>query len=360
MFHLTIVMLIGTLSCAEDQSPVTTDISVNATQDLITWSDTDDLNQKIEGALFFDYGQALESEVNKTIGFNTDTTLLIARIFVKSEYDENYFDPNISNNTLTVPLRKITSTGAVVLSAGGPGDTYELITSILAPGANPVEAPDCNHAEFGRHIDEVFDNELGANVFRFHIHVEPDNDRCINFDRQRNEIKSYNQSPNNLLGVEGETVIYSWKFKLPVGFQSSPNFTHIHQLKSVGGEFDSMPMYTLTTRKSNPDILQLRYAEVDKQITLAEVSLEPFLGIWVEVTEKITYGYSGSYELDIKTISDDLLLFEYSNENIINWRENGEFVRPKWGIYRSLINAQDLRDETMLFADFSIEEILEG
>lgn len=36
---------------------------------------------------------------------------------------------------------------------------------------------------------------------------------------------------------------------------------------------------------------------------------------------------------------------------------NAEFVRPKWGVYRSLINSQDLRDETVLFANFSIEEV---
>ena len=29
----------------------------------------------------------------------------------------------------------------------------------------------------------------------------------------------------------------------------------------------------------------------------------------------------------------------------------------KWGIYRSLVNAQDLRDEAVLFANFSIEEL---
>ena len=77
----------------------------------------------------------------------------------------------------------------VTLDADGPGNTYELITSVLAPGYNPVEVPDCNHTSFGRHIDEVYDNELNTNVFRFYIHTSPDNDRCINVDRQRNEIK---------------------------------------------------------------------------------------------------------------------------------------------------------------------------
>ena len=179
--------------------------------------------------------------------------------------------------------------GQVELNADGPGNTYELITSILAPNNNPIEVPDCNHTEFGEHIDEIFDSELNTNVFRFHIHTALDNDRCINFDRQRNEIKTYDKSPDNLLGIENEKVIYKWKFKLEAGFQSSPNFTHLHQLKSVGGSLASMPMYTLTARKSTPDRLELRYAETDNAVTLKQSPLAPFIDTWLEVTETITY-----------------------------------------------------------------------
>lgn len=247
--------------------------------------------------------------------------------------------------------------GQVLLNADGPGNTYELISSILAPGYNPIEVPDCNHSGFGNHIDEVFDNDLNTNVFRFYIHTTPDNDRCINFDRQRNEIKAYDKSPDNLLGIEGEKVIYKWKFKLDSGFQSSPNFTHIHQLKSVGGSLASMPMYTLTTRKGSPDRLELRYAETNRQLTLTQTALAPFVNTWLDVTETIVYGTSGSYEIEIKNLSKDSTLFSYSNTSIINWRPGASFVRPKWGIYRSLVNVQDLRDETVLFADFSIEEV---
>ena len=244
----------------------------------------------------------------------------------------------------------------VVLQADGPGDTYELITSVLAPGENPIEAPDCNHESFGEHIDEIFDEELNAYVFRFHIHTEPDNDRCINFDRQRNEIKSYSRSPDNLLGVQNEKVNYKWKFKLAEGFQSSPNFTHIHQLKSVGGNLASMPMYTLTTRKGSPDRLELRYAETDRQVTLSRTDLAPLIGTWLEVSETIEYGDIGSYKIEIKRVDNDEILFSYANDALVNWRPGAEFVRPKWGIYRSLINAQDLRDEEVLYADFSVEE----
>ena len=245
----------------------------------------------------------------------------------------------------------------VLLDADGLGNTYSLITSVLAPGYNPIETPDCSHNAFGNHIDEVFDSTLNINVFRFFIHTTPDDDRCINFDRQRNEIKTYDKSPDNLLGIEGETVVYKWKFKLAAGFQSSSKFTHIHQLKSVGGSLASMPMYTLTTRKGSPDQLELRYAETNAQTTLKQTALSPFIDTWLEVTETIKYGTSGTYDIKIKRVSDNTVLFDYTNSSIINWRAGADFVRPKWGIYRSLVFSQDLRDETVLFANFSIEEL---
>jgi len=118
-----------------------------------------------------------------------------------------------------------------------------------------------------------------------------------------------------------------------------------------------MPMYTLTTRKGNPDRLELRYAETSTQVTLAQTSLAPLVGTWLEVTETIIYGIEGTYDLTIKRIADNETLFSYSNNSIVNWRPGATFVRPKWGIYRSLINDQNLRDEEVLYANFSIEEI---
>ena len=260
-------------------------------------------------------------------------------------------------SVISILFLSLKAYGQVVLDADGPGNTYSLITSVLAPGYNPIEVPDCNHTSFGDHIDEVFDADLNTNVFRFSIHVTPDNDRCINLDRQRNEIKTYDQSPDNLLGVVGEKVIYNWKFKLASGFLISPNFTHLHQLKSVGGPLASMPMYTLTARKGSPDRLELRYAETNTQVTLAQTDLLPLIDTWLEVTETIEYGTSGTYNIEIKQVSNNSVLFAYTDNNIVNWREDAEFVRPKWGIYRSLNNAQDLRDEEVLFANFNIEEI---
>ncbi len=246
----------------------------------------------------------------------------------------------------------------VTLDADGAGNTYELINSVLAPGYNAIEVPDCNHVAFGRHIDEVYDADLNADVFRFYIHVNEDDDRCINFDRQRNEIKTYDQSPDNLKGVEGELIEYKWKFKIDANFQPSSSFTHLHQLKAVGGTESSMPLITLTARKATPNRLELRYAETTTQVTLTQVDLAPFQGEWVEVTQTVLYGEIGTFNISIDKVSDGTNLLSYSDNAIRMWKTGASFIRPKWGIYRSLNNVADLRNEEVFFNNFSIDEII--
>ncbi|MCC9064857.1 T9SS type A sorting domain-containing protein [Flavobacterium piscisymbiosum] len=258
---------------------------------------------------------------------------------------------------LSILLLTQISLAQVTLSADGPGNTYELINSVFAPGYDVTETPDCVHTKFGRHIEEVWDTQLNKYVFKFHIHVTPDDDRCIKFDRQRNEIKTYNQSPDNLIGTYGETVIYKWKFKLDAGFQPSNKFTHIHQIKAYGGPHESIPVVSLITRGGSNQKLQVMYSDSLVANEVASASLSSFKGNWVEVTETITYGENGKYAVLIKKISDNSTLINYSNNNIRTWRDNADGIRPKWGIYRSLLSQEQLRDEELLFADFSIQEI---
>ena len=249
----------------------------------------------------------------------------------------------------------------VTLNADGPGNTYELITSVFAPGngVNSVEAPDVIHPSFGRHINEIFDADLNKYVFEFYSHVSTDNDPVTLYtDRQRVEVKTYAGSPDNLKGTIGETVTYKWRFKVPVGFQPSSNFTHIHQIKAVDGD-DSNPLFTLTPRKGTPNKLELIYTKdnnsgTDKKII---VNLSLFEGIWVEATEIIKIGATGTYSIAINKVSDGTSILSYSNENIATIRPDNTFIRPKWGIYRSLTDVSSLRDESIRFSDFSISEL---
>jgi hypothetical protein len=239
------------------------------------------------------------------------------------------------------------------LSADGQTDTYSLIDRTL--GGTAEETPDCSHPAFGRHITQTFDSDLGEPVFVFHIHVTPDNDRCVAIDRQRNEIKTYGPSPPYLKGFYGDTVTFRWRFRLDDGFQPSPSFTHIHQIKAGDGPDAGAPIITLTPRTGSPESLQLIHVDsVGVTRVVARTDLAPFKGTWVEAYEKITYAFDGSYSITITSLSDGSQLLAYSNDNIDLWRPGTTFVRPKWGIYRSLNRPDYLRDEQVRFADFCL------
>ena len=251
-------------------------------------------------------------------------------------------------------------TAQILLEAKGQGKTYELINSVFAPnGGDVVETPDCAHPAFGRHIRESWDDFLKKYVFEFHMHVTPDNDRCITFDRQRLEIKTYDASPATMKVVLSEAVEYKWKFKLPTGYKVSSSFTHLHQIKPVGGD-ESTPTFALTARKGNPNKMELSYyptTAIGLQ-KLASVNLSLFEGQWVEVTERFRAAVTGgSYFIEIKNIASGAVIMTYQNTNISTFRSDNQFHRPKWGIYRSLNIPQDLRDEIVCFADFSIKEL---
>lgn len=273
---------------------------------------------------------------------------------------------NIKQYLLILFVIPFLSYSQVVLKADGPGETYELISSVLAPGKSAVEAPDHNklgnHASFGRHIAEVWDADLKENVFEFYSHINYVNaDKTISTDnepvadvdqKQRVEIKTYEGSPDNLKGTVGETITYQWKFKLPNGFQPSSNFTHLHQIKAVGGTQD-MPIFTLTAKKASENKFNVVH---NNETIVASMNLSELEGVWVEITEVIKVGGNGTYSVVIKRIKDGKELLSYSNLNLETIRPDNNFIRPKWGIYRSLKKITDLKEEAVRFADFYIKE----
>jgi hypothetical protein len=273
-----------------------------------------------------------------------------------------FFSLACSKAKIPLPIKNVNSTVIVkgaTLSANQNVNTYNLINSVFGGTGDVLETPDCAHSVAGPHITQVFDQDLKKTVFAFHIHTTPDNDRCLPAtDRQRNEIKTYNQSPDSLLAKQNETLSFKWKFKLDQGFKPSPNFTHLHQLKAIGGD-DDLPLITLTGRyKASGNTIEIIHIGGTGKNTslnyLTSVPLSDFLGNWVEVTEKATFSYLGKYEITIKRLSDGKELLNIAANGIDLWREGARTCRPKWGIYRSLLSPTFLRDETVLFNDFNI------
>jgi hypothetical protein len=268
---------------------------------------------------------------------------------------QQYAGGKVSMLILLSALINFRSQAQTTLSADGAGNTYELIDSKFGAG---IEDPDCSHTSFGRHITEAFDSQLNKNVFVFHIHADIDNDRCTNFDRQRNEIKGGSGSPAAMQHTSGATAYERWKFKLDAGFIPSSRFTHIMQIKAMDGDAGA-PLMTLTPRAGSPQKLQVIHSAGEgsgSQGTIAEVDLAPFKGTWVEafMTYKNSEGSGGTFSLVIKRVSDGATLLSVSKTGIDMWRTGASYNRPKWGIYRGLDDV--LRDEQVRFADFCITE----
>lgn len=262
-------------------------------------------------------------------------------------------------------------TAGVLVADGNSEDTYRLIRSCGYEEEVPDNSRDHASAPF-RHITQQKDDVLGKPVFVFHIHAAIDDDRGIAniTDRQRNEIKTGPKSPASLVAQEGETLVMKWKFKLPAGMKTTTKFTHIHQLKGIDNKAGTadvgLPLMTLTCYTSGSrQVMRLRYEDrtarggaAQNTSTLRETDLAPFLGQWVEAEEVARFGSNGAYRIVIRRISDGKELLNYSNNSLDMWRTSSAGLRPKWGIYRYIGEDRSwqgqLRDEQLLFADFSI------
>lgn len=254
---------------------------------------------------------------------------------------------------LLTALPPSTQATPTTLDADGVTPTYALIEGVL--GAGNVETPDCIHPEFGPHVTQAEDATLAMPVFVFHLHVTPDNDRCLASDRQRTEIKVSDSSPDSLRIKLGDTVHYRWRFRLDAGFQASPGFTHLHQVRPYDGDAE-LPMVMLTARrKDGSDRIEISHNDSRGGARLlATTALAPLRGEWVEAETRMKSGSQGQYMLRLTRVSDGAILFDYSNANLDLWRQGTTFVRPKWGLYRSLQYPSYLRDEQARFARFCL------
>ncbi len=252
------------------------------------------------------------------------------------------------------------------LFADGDGiglTAYELIRDL--GGNNNIESPDLysiNHPGVP-HIYEALDPEIGEHfVFVIHRDEDRDRDRLDINDRQRNEIKTYSSSEDAVLGYEGEIMVFTWKFRINENMEVSRNFTHFFQLKAVGGP-DSQPVLTITgNESSSEDGMEIRHSALVDTNRLARIAWSEVTGEWLEVYCRARFDDEGELRLIVSRMRDDEVLFDITETNIDLWRGDSteHFVRPKWGIYRSLRDITNLRadEEDVRFADFVVEKVV--
>ncbi|WP_221076825.1 hypothetical protein [Agarivorans aestuarii] len=82
-------------------------------------------------------------------------------------------------------------------------------------------------------------------------------------------------------------------------------------------------------------------------------------GEWLEAKVQAKYSELGWFSLTLVRLSDGAEIFNFRDDKLDMWRGVSEqhFVRPKWGIYRSLVEANKLKPSVHAdFANFSIKQ----
>ena len=245
-------------------------------------------------------------------------------------------------------------------------DAYDLIRAFggdYTPG--PIESPDLysvNHPGV-RHIYEDFDATVGNHfVFIIHRDLDKDRDRLQNTDRQRNEIKTYGNSEEAVKGYENETFVYRWKFRINDEMEVSTRFSHFFQLKAVGGD-DSQPILTISgAERSGEDGIEVRYSSLRESEILARTDWSQVTGEWLDAYCRVTFSEAGALRFIVTRMRDDDVIFDIDEAALDLWRgsSSSHFVRPKWGIYRSILDRDNLRadEEDVRFANFSVQEVM--
>ncbi|MEI8641321.1 VCBS domain-containing protein [Pseudoalteromonas sp. Hal099] len=252
---------------------------------------------------------------------------------------------------------------------------YILIENAFSEGA--IESPDMysgNHQDVV-HIIEDTDPIVG-NHFVFLAHRDEDQDKDKGAtDRQRNEIKLLINRPPQHLPLKTKPYNSSWKFKVSSELELSSKFSHFFQIKPVTIA-TIIPMATTTNlllrslvhKNSTGNQLQVRYSAgfdengnstgLDKNLIETDWSL--ITDEWIAVFVQATFSEAGQFEMTLTRLSDNEELFSISEQNIDMWRgfSDDDFARPKWGIYRSIVETDSLRaeEEQVRFADFVIKK----
>ncbi len=269
--------------------------------------------------------------------------------------------------------QNITDSG-VGLGVDGPGagstysghawneEGYELITVVDEKSA----------ADEGITLDGL----NNPNVLKFYLHDTKDYDGSKT-DRQRIELKAYNKSSEDVLGVEGDIITYNWKFYLPENLVETPppGFFHIFQIKAIDGSEAGSPIFTFTVTEKELLFRNVRLGGDMSTIDVIDrIPIQSALGRWMEADVTIQYRDNGYVNMSLTdAASGENLMSGYgpydcwrrpeyklSDGSLAEGSEDAPITqrtRPKWGLYRSIGRADSgtvVSDASMYFGDLNI------
>jgi hypothetical protein len=195
-------------------------------------------------------------------------------------------------------------------------------------GINSVDLPFTHDAE---HLTVENDDVIGDH-FVFILHLEEDGDRSDAVsDRQRSEMKTYNNSTENITCKENDRMKVLFSFKADY-LNLSTSFTHFMQIK---GQSDH-PLFAITAKRTNSEEkLRLNFGSNDE--IWGAVSWDLVNNRWLDVEVEFQCAVNGYLSAQIlDSITHDKYIY-VEIPSLKMWQDlDDDLFGIKVGIYRKV------------------------
>lgn len=188
--------------------------------------------------------------------------------------------------------------------------------------------------------------------YRFNIWAD-DRDSTGGGDRQRTEVKGMVQDGTIQKMLSREKWSISYEMFMPSTLHGTSKFTHIFQTKTPstnGGPWVTLDL----SRNGSKETMRARAYSTPGAPDIASTDLAPLRNKWISVEWTFTIGTEGAARFVARDGTDaSAQVVADGKLTNVNLPDQGDYVRPKWGIYRSVESASsDIIDTYLLTRNY--------
>jgi len=232
-------------------------------------------------------------------------------------------------------------TRSVAGAAVNPGDLNALAPTLVwspniaSQGTGIFEGLEEDRANSHPGFDHIVARG-GEVVFIMH---RRDRDTTGGGDRQRHEVKGMRAGGAALRPRNGETWRIRYEMFMPGSLRGTSRFTHIFQLKTPAT--NGGPWVTLSLgRSGSSETLRCRAFSTPGSPDIGATNLAPLRNRWITVDMTFRLGPSATGRFVVRNgTGDGAPVVVDSSRSGIRIPDEGDYIRPKWGIYRSIQSA---------------------
>ena len=219
---------------------------------------------------------------------------------------------------------------------GALAPTLVWTPNIATQGTGIFEGLEEDRANSHPGVDHIFSK--GDEVW-FVMHAR-DRDSTGGGDRQRQESKGMRQNGTALKPKNGETWRIRYEMFMPATLHGTSKFSHIFQLKTP--KTNGGPWVTLSlSRSGSAEQLRCRAFSTAGSPDIGATNLAPLREKWITVEMTFTFGPSGSARFVVYNgVGGSAPVVVDSKRSGVKIPDEGDYIRPKWGIYRSVESAK--------------------